>query len=131
MRTDWKDFKERERRKREEASKLRGIGMATIRSACGGGIPETASIEFRVDSGRPRDGHMNPGPAIVTEYKQRIVTGSVNRTGTAIETSFTDDATVRRRSEGGRALIPVGGSVPALRHRQGHLQCQQSPRTLL
>ena len=33
----------------ERNGRLRGIGMATYTERCGGGFPETASIEFKDD----------------------------------------------------------------------------------
>src|SRR5262249_31935025 len=43
---DWSSFKERRKASRR-AGKLRGIGMSTYTERCGGGFPETASIEFK------------------------------------------------------------------------------------
>src|SRR5580692_1738727 len=46
--SDWASFNKR-RRQTEREGKLRGIGMATYTERCGGGFPETASIEFKDD----------------------------------------------------------------------------------
>ena len=46
---DWSSFPER-RKHAEREGKLRGIGMATYTERCGGGFPETASIEFKDDA---------------------------------------------------------------------------------
>src|SRR6202030_2699449 len=43
---DWSGFAAR-RTASERRGKLRGIGMATYTERCGGGFPETASIEFK------------------------------------------------------------------------------------
>src|SRR5438477_332000 len=43
---EWSSFKRR-RRESERKGRLRGIGMATYTERCGGGFPETASIEFK------------------------------------------------------------------------------------
>jgi aerobic carbon-monoxide dehydrogenase large subunit len=43
---EWSSFPER-RARSERNDKLRGIGMATYTERCGGGFPETASIEFK------------------------------------------------------------------------------------
>src|SRR5262249_4857901 len=45
---DWQGFAKR-RRESERRGRLRGIGMATYTERCGGGFPETASIEFKGD----------------------------------------------------------------------------------
>src|SRR5262249_9378375 len=45
---EWSSFGKR-RKDTERAGKLRGIGMATYTERCGGGSPETASIEFKDD----------------------------------------------------------------------------------
>jgi carbon-monoxide dehydrogenase large subunit len=47
---EWSSFVER-RAESERNDKLRGIGMATYTERCGGGFPETASIEFKADLG--------------------------------------------------------------------------------
>src|SRR2546423_12503723 len=43
---EWSSFPER-RARSERNDKLRGIGTATYTERCGGGFPETASIEFK------------------------------------------------------------------------------------
>jgi carbon-monoxide dehydrogenase large subunit len=43
---EWSTFSNR-RAQSERNDKLRGIGMATYTERCGGGFPETASIEFK------------------------------------------------------------------------------------
>jgi carbon-monoxide dehydrogenase large subunit len=46
---EWSSFGKR-RTATEKAGKLGGIGMATYTERCGGGFPETASIEFKDDA---------------------------------------------------------------------------------
>ena len=55
---EWSTFAKR-RKQSERDGKLRGIGMATYTERCGGGFPETASIEFKDD--KRRAGHGQPG----------------------------------------------------------------------
>ena len=52
--------------------KLRGIGMATYTERCGGGFPETASIEFKGDRVDLVMGNQEYGTGLVTAYKQLV-----------------------------------------------------------
>ena len=52
--------------------KLRGIGMATYTERCGGGLPETASIEFKGDRVDLVMGNQEYGTGLVTAYKQVV-----------------------------------------------------------
>ena len=67
---DWKGFKAR-RRESAKRGKLRGIGMATYTERCGGGFPETASIEFKGERLDLVMGNQEYGTGLVTSYKQR------------------------------------------------------------
>src|ERR1044072_8785986 len=97
---DWKGFRAR-RRESQKRGKLRGIGMATYTERCGGGFPETASIEFKGDRVDLVMGNQEYGTGLVTSYKQL---GS-ERLGTSPDpspstpprsTSYTATATVAR-----------------------------------
>ena len=68
---DWKGFKAR-RRESQKRGKLRGIGMATYTERCGGGFPETASIEFKGDRVDLVMGNQEYGTGLVTSYKQLV-----------------------------------------------------------
>ena len=68
---DWEGFKTR-RRESEKRGKLRGIGMATYTERCGGGFPETASIEFKDDRVDLVMGNQEYGTGLVTSYKQLV-----------------------------------------------------------
>ena len=68
---DWKGFKAR-RRESQKRGKLRGIGMATYTERCGGGFPETASIEFKGDRVDLVMGNQEYGTGLVTSYKQVV-----------------------------------------------------------
>src|SRR5262249_56651287 len=62
-----------ERRVRSERNdKLRGIGMATYTERCGGGFPETASIEFKDERIELVMGNQEYGTGLVTSYKQLV-----------------------------------------------------------
>src|SRR5205807_2542227 len=68
---DWAGFKGR-RRDSQKRGKLRGIGMATYTERCGGGFPETASIEFKNDRVELVMGNQEYGTGLVTSYKQVV-----------------------------------------------------------
>src|SRR3954465_6815556 len=68
---DWADFKARQRDSKKRG-KLRGIGMATYTERCGGGFPETASIEFKHDRVELVMGNQEYGTGLVTSYKQVV-----------------------------------------------------------
>src|SRR5262249_45949587 len=56
----------------ERKGKLRGIGMATYTERCGGGFPETASIEFKDGRIELVMGNQEYGTGLVTSYKQLV-----------------------------------------------------------
>ena len=68
---DWKGFRARQRESRRRG-RLRGIGMATYTERCGGGFPETASIEFKGDRVELVMGNQEYGTGLVTSYKQLV-----------------------------------------------------------
>ena len=68
---DWSSFRQR-RRQSERNGKLRGIGMATYTERCGGGFPETASIEFKDERVELVMGNQEYGTGLVTAYKQLV-----------------------------------------------------------
>ena len=66
---EWSSFPKR-RAQSEQNDKLRGIGMATYTERCGGGFPETASIEFKDERIELVMGNQEYGTGLVTSYKQ-------------------------------------------------------------
>ncbi|MGA9322306.1 MAG: xanthine dehydrogenase family protein molybdopterin-binding subunit, partial [Xanthobacteraceae bacterium] len=68
---DWGSFAQR-RAHSEGDGKLRGIGMATYTERCGGGFPETASIEFKDERVELVMGNQEYGTGLVTSYKQLV-----------------------------------------------------------
>jgi len=68
---EWSSFPER-RARSERNDKLRGIGMATYTERCGGGFPETASIEFKDERIQLVMGNQEYGTGLVTSYKQLV-----------------------------------------------------------
>jgi aerobic carbon-monoxide dehydrogenase large subunit len=68
---EWSSFPER-RAQSERNDKLRGIGMATYTERCGGGFPETASIEFKDERIELVMGNQEYGTGLVTSYKQLV-----------------------------------------------------------
>src|SRR2546421_11843575 len=68
---DWAGFKAR-RAEAKKRGKLRGIGMATYTERCGGGFPETASIEFKDHRVELVVGNVEYGTGLITSYKQLV-----------------------------------------------------------
>jgi carbon-monoxide dehydrogenase large subunit len=68
---EWSTFPQR-RARSERNDKLRGIGMATYTERCGGGFPETASIEFKDERVELVMGNQEYGTGLVTSYKQLV-----------------------------------------------------------
>src|SRR5205085_7676204 len=68
---DWSGFKAR-RKESSKRGKLRGIGMATYTERCGGGFPETASIEFKDHRVELVVGNVEYGTGLITSYKQLV-----------------------------------------------------------
>src|SRR6202035_2027688 len=68
---EWSSFKRR-RRESQRKGQLRGIGMATYTDRCGGGFPETASIEFKDGRLELVMGNQEYGTGLITSYKQLV-----------------------------------------------------------
>ena len=106
---DWAGFKAR-RRESEERGKLRGIGMATYTERCGGGFPETASIEFKGDRVDLVMGNQEYGTGLVTSYKQ-LVSDRLGIDADRIDVVYGDSDRSPRGLTGGSRALPVGGSA--------------------
>src|SRR6201999_4401432 len=116
---DWKNFNKR-RRESERRGKLRGIGMATYTERCGGGFPETASIEFKDDRVELVMGNQEYGTGLLTAYKQvgsdglgidaakiAVIMGDTDRTPSGLTGGS------RALAVGGAALYEAGRTIIA------------------
>ena len=106
---DWKGFKARQKESRKRG-KLRGIGMATYTERCGGGFPETASIEFKGDRVDLVMGNQEYGTGLVTSYKQ-VVSDRLGIDADRIDVVYGDSDRSPRGLTGGSRALPVGGSA--------------------
>jgi carbon-monoxide dehydrogenase large subunit len=106
---DWKGFPKRRKESRKRGM-LRGIGMATYTERCGGGFPETASIEFKGDRVDLVMGNQEYGTGIVTAYKQ-VVSDRLGIDGDRIDVVYGDSDRSPRGLTGGSRSLPVGGSA--------------------
>ena len=106
---DWKGFKARQKESRKRG-KLRGIGMATYTERCGGGFPETASIEFKGDRVDLVMGNQEYGTGLVTSYKQ-VVSDRLGIDADLIDVVYGDSDRSPRGLTGGSRALPVGGSA--------------------
>jgi carbon-monoxide dehydrogenase large subunit len=106
---DWNGFKARQRESRKRG-KLRGIGMATYTERCGGGFPETASIEFKGDRVDLVMGNQEYGTGLVTSYKQ-VVSDRLGIDADRIDVVYGDSDRSPRGLTGGSRALPVGGSA--------------------
>jgi aerobic carbon-monoxide dehydrogenase large subunit len=106
---DWNGFKTR-RRESTKRGKLRGIGMATYTERCGGGFPETASIEFKGDRVDLVMGNQEYGTGLVTSYKQ-LVSDRLGIDADRIDVVYGDSDRSPRGLTGGSRALPVGGSA--------------------
>src|SRR5882724_999826 len=106
---DWKGFKAR-RKASQKRGRLRGIGMATYTERCGGGFPETASIEFKGDRVDLVMGNQEYGTGIVTSYKQ-VVSDRLGIDADRIDVVYGDSDRSPRGLTGGSRSLPVGGSA--------------------
>jgi carbon-monoxide dehydrogenase large subunit len=106
---DWNGFKAR-RRESAKRGKLRGIGMATYTERCGGGMPETASIEFKGDRVDLVMGNQEYGTGLVTAYKQ-LVSDRLGIDADQIDVVYGDSDRSPRGLTGGSRALPVGGSA--------------------
>jgi carbon-monoxide dehydrogenase large subunit len=116
---EWPSFGKR-RKQSERDGKLRGIGMATYTERCGGGFPETASIEFKDDKVELVMGNQEYGTGLITAYKQ-IVSGQLGIDADRIDVIMGDtDRTpsgltggARARAGAGTALYEAGNTIIA------------------
>jgi carbon-monoxide dehydrogenase large subunit len=106
---DWAGFKARAKESRKRG-KLRGIGMATYTERCGGGFPETASIEFKGDRVDLVMGNQEYGTGLVTSYKQ-VVSDRLGIDADQIDVVYGDSDRSPRGLTGGSRALPVGGSA--------------------
>jgi carbon-monoxide dehydrogenase large subunit len=108
---DWASFAKR-RRFTERAGKLRGIGMATYTERCGGGFPETASIEFKDDDKVELVmGNQEYGTGLLTAYKQ-VVSDQLGIDADRIDVIMGDtDRTPSGLTGGSRALAVAGTAL--------------------
>jgi carbon-monoxide dehydrogenase large subunit len=107
--SDWAGFKAR-RKASAKNGKLRGIGMATYTERCGGGFPETASIEFKDDHVELVMGNQEYGTGLVTSYKQ-LVSDRLGIDADKIEVVYGDSDRSPRGLTGGSRALPVAGSA--------------------
>ena len=104
---DWSSFPER-RAQSERSDRLRGIGMATYTERCGGGFPETASIEFKDEHVELVMGNQEYGTGLVTSYKQ-IVSDQLGIDADCIEVIMGDTDRTPSGLTGGSRAIAVAG----------------------
>ena len=106
---DWKGFYKR-RRESEKRGLLRGIGMSTYTERCGGGFPETASIEFKDGRIELVMGNQEYGTGLHTSYKQ-LVSDRLGVDADRIDVVMGDTDRSPRGLTGGSRALPVGGSA--------------------
>src|SRR5262249_44450453 len=102
-------FKAR-RRESAKRGKLRGIGMATYTERCGGGFPETASIEFKGERLDLVMGNQEYGTGLVTSYKQ-LVSDRLGIDADWIDVVYGGWDRWPRGLGGASRALPVGGSA--------------------
>jgi carbon-monoxide dehydrogenase large subunit len=107
---EWSTFAQR-RKESERRGKLRGIGMSTYTERCGGGFPETASIEFKDDRVELVMGNQEFGTGLITSYKQ-IVSDQLGIDADRIDVIMGDtDRTPSGLTGGSRALAVAGAAL--------------------
>ncbi len=106
---DWAGFAAR-RQASERGGKLRGLGMATYTERCGGGFPETASIEFKGDRIELVMGNQEYGTGLVTSYKQ-LVSDRLGIDADRIDVVYGDSDRSPRGLTGGSRALPVAGTA--------------------
>ena len=107
---EWSSFAKR-RRQSERDGRLRGIGMATYTERCGGGFPETASIEFKDEHIELVMGNQEYGTGLVTAYKQ-LVSDQLGVDADRIDVIMGDtDRTPAGLTGGSRALAVAGAAL--------------------
>jgi aerobic carbon-monoxide dehydrogenase large subunit len=107
--SDWAGFAER-RTASESRGMLRGIGMATYTERCGGGFPETASIEFKEERVELVMGNQEYGTGLYTAYKQ-VVSDRLGIDADRIDIIMGDTDRSPRGLTGGSRALPVAGSA--------------------
>ncbi len=107
---EWSSFPKR-RAQSKRAGKLRGIGMATYTERCGGGFPETASIEFKDERVELVMGNQEYGTGLITSYKQ-LVSDQLGIDPDRINVIMGDtDRTPAGLTGGSRALAVAGSAL--------------------
>jgi carbon-monoxide dehydrogenase large subunit len=107
---EWSSFSRR-RAQSQRNGKLRGIGMATYTERCGGGFPETASIEFKGDRIELVMGNQEYGTGLLTAYKQ-LVSEQLGIDAGRIDVIMGDtDRTPAGLTGGSRALAVAGSAL--------------------
>jgi aerobic carbon-monoxide dehydrogenase large subunit len=107
---EWSSFRQR-RAQSKRNGKLRGIGMATYTERCGGGFPETASIEFKEDRVELVMGNQEYGTGLLTAYKQ-LVSDQLGIDADRIDVIMGDtDRTPSGLTGGSRALAVAGSAL--------------------
>ena len=106
---DWPGFAKR-RAETERRGRLRGIGMATYTERCGGGFPETASIEFKDGRIELVMGNIEYGTGLVTSYKQ-VVADRLGVDPDRIDVIMGDTDRTPSGLTGGSRALPVAGSA--------------------
>src|SRR6202035_2533125 len=105
----WASFKTR-RRDSEHNGRLRGLRMATYIERCGGGFPETASIEFNEHRVELVLGNQEYGTGLHTAYKQ-IVSDQLGIDADHIDIIMGDTDRTPSGLTGGSRAIAVGGAA--------------------
>jgi carbon-monoxide dehydrogenase large subunit len=108
---EWSSFAQR-RAQSARHGRLRGIGMATYTERCGGGFPETASIEFKEDDRIELVmGNQEYGTGLITAYKQ-VVSDQLGVDADRIDVIMGDtDRTPAGLTGGSRALAVAGAAL--------------------
>jgi carbon-monoxide dehydrogenase large subunit len=107
---EWSSFPAR-RAQSERNGKLRGIGIATYTERCGGGFPETASIEFKNERIELVMGNQEYGTGLITSYKQ-LVSDQLGIDADRIDVIMGDtDRTSSGLTGGSRALAVAGTAL--------------------
>jgi carbon-monoxide dehydrogenase large subunit len=106
---EWPSFAKR-RKDSERNGRLRGIGMATYTERCGGGFPETASIEFKDDRVELVMGNQEYGTGLLTAYKQ-VVSDGLGIDADQIDVIMGDTDRTPSGLTGGSRALAVGGAA--------------------
>jgi carbon-monoxide dehydrogenase large subunit len=106
---EWLSVPQR-RARSERNGKLRGIGMATYTERCGGGFPETASIEFKDERVELVMGNQEYGTGLITAYKQ-VVSDQLGIDADRIDVIMGDTDRTPAGLTGGSRALPVAGAA--------------------